>query len=101
MNWDAIGAVGEVGGAIAVVATLIYLAKQIQLSAAGARFAAQQSLAQNNFGYSALTLRDSDLLRVQHHLLGIGIENLRNPAGLDEDDLRRAIGLFYAAFSVL
>ena len=26
MNWDAIGAVGEVGGAIAVVATLGYLA---------------------------------------------------------------------------
>lgn len=32
MNWEAIGAVGEVGGAIAVVATLAYLAKQIQES---------------------------------------------------------------------
>ncbi len=30
MNWDAIGAMGEVGGAIAVVATLAYLAKQIR-----------------------------------------------------------------------
>ena len=29
MNWEAIGAVGEVLGAIAVVATLIYLAKQL------------------------------------------------------------------------
>ena len=30
MNWDAIGAIGEILAAIAVVATLIYLAKQIQ-----------------------------------------------------------------------
>jgi len=32
MNWEAIGAVGEVLGAIAVLATLVYLARQIQLS---------------------------------------------------------------------
>ena len=30
MNWDAIGAVGEVGGAIGVVVTLIYLAGQLR-----------------------------------------------------------------------
>jgi hypothetical protein len=30
VNWEAIGAVGEIVGAIAVVATLAYLAKQIQ-----------------------------------------------------------------------
>ena len=30
MNWDAIGAVGEVGGAITVVLTLFYLARQIR-----------------------------------------------------------------------
>lgn len=30
MNWDAIGALGEVVGAVAVVATLIYLARQIR-----------------------------------------------------------------------
>lgn len=30
MNWEAIGAMAEVGGAIAVVATLAYLAKQIR-----------------------------------------------------------------------
>ena len=27
MNWEAIGAMGEVAGAIAVVATLVYLAR--------------------------------------------------------------------------
>lgn len=30
MNWDAIGAIGEVAGALGVVASLIYLAKQIR-----------------------------------------------------------------------
>jgi hypothetical protein len=29
MNWDAIGAIGEIVGAAAVVATLFYLARQI------------------------------------------------------------------------
>jgi len=30
MNWDAIGAVGEVVGAVAVVVTLLYVARQIR-----------------------------------------------------------------------
>ena len=33
MNWDAMGAVGEIVGAIAVLATLIYLAAQIRQNA--------------------------------------------------------------------
>jgi len=32
MNWDAIGALGEIIGAIAVLATLLYLAQQIRQS---------------------------------------------------------------------
>ena len=40
MNWDAIGAVGEIIGAGAVIATLIYLARQIRDSARAARSAA-------------------------------------------------------------
>jgi hypothetical protein len=30
MNWDAIGAIGETVGAVAVIATLFYLAVQIR-----------------------------------------------------------------------
>ncbi len=37
MNWEAIGAVGEILGAIAVIATLIYLARQIKDSSRAAR----------------------------------------------------------------
>ena len=30
MNWDALGAIGEIVGAVAVIATLLYLAIQIR-----------------------------------------------------------------------
>jgi hypothetical protein len=40
MNWDAIGAIGELIGAGAVIATLIYLAQQIKDSARASRSAA-------------------------------------------------------------
>lgn len=40
MNWNAIGAIGELIGAVAVIATLIYLAQQIKDSARAARSAA-------------------------------------------------------------
>jgi len=48
MNWDAIGALGEVLGAIAVLATLYYLARQIRQSTVATRISnyhdAQQQL---------------------------------------------------------
>ena len=40
MTWDAIGAMGEWAGAIAVVATLFYLAKQIRQSNQMSRYSA-------------------------------------------------------------
>lgn len=41
MNWDAIGAVGEILGAIAVLASLIYLASQVKASTRFARSEAE------------------------------------------------------------
>jgi len=40
MNWDAIGAIGEIVGAVAVIMTLVYLAIQIRDSARASRSAA-------------------------------------------------------------
>ena len=37
MNWEAVGAIGEVVGALGVIATLLYLAIQIRRSTAQAR----------------------------------------------------------------
>jgi hypothetical protein len=45
MNWDAIGAIGEIVGAIAVLATLIYLAIQIRQNSAIQRAQTHQQLA--------------------------------------------------------
>jgi len=57
VNWDAIGAIGEIIGALAVVATLGYLAVQIRQNTKTARSAARQAIsdaatlpAQNFFG---------------------------------------------------
>lgn len=58
MNWDAIGAVGELVGAVAVVVTLVYLALQIRhntnQSRASSHHAISDSLNQLNmmFGQS-------------------------------------------------
>ena len=43
MNWDAIGAIGELIGAVAVVVTLIYVARQIHQANAQTQAAARYS----------------------------------------------------------
>ena len=44
MNWDAIGAVGEILGAVAVALSLFYLARQIQVQNKSNARAAQESV---------------------------------------------------------
>ena len=44
MNWEAAGAVGEIVGAVAVVATLVYLAKQMGLNTTAIHQTATQSI---------------------------------------------------------
>lgn len=44
MNWDAIAAVGELIGAVAVVISLLYLASQIRTSNKAARHAASREI---------------------------------------------------------
>jgi len=46
MNWDAIGAIGELVGAVAVLATLIYLSIQTRLTRKATQAAAEFSLNQ-------------------------------------------------------
>lgn len=45
MNWDAIGAIGEIVGAIAVVATLAYLARQMRDNSKQVKLNTTQSFA--------------------------------------------------------
>ena len=43
MNWDALGAIGEIVGAVAVVVTLIYVARQIHQENAQTQASARYS----------------------------------------------------------
>lgn len=48
MNWEIIGSTGEWAGAIAVVLTLFYLARQLRDATAVARSSARQAISQMN-----------------------------------------------------
>lgn len=51
MNWDAIGAVGEIVGAIAVVVSLLYLASQIRTSNRAVKQAASKEMMDEIFSW--------------------------------------------------
>ena len=95
MNWEAIGALGEVGGTIAVVATLALLYRQIRLSSeitkAQIDTMAKDQLAQ-------LTLQavvTPDLARI--------VEDAQSPdpSSLTEDEIRRAFWWFTSYGTIL
>jgi hypothetical protein len=64
VNWEAIGAVGEILGAIAVFVTLIYLASQIKQSNNLARFTATKDVL-NQFNHlNEMVATDTELRKV-------------------------------------
>lgn len=67
MNWEAIGAVGEILGAIAVVVTLVYLTVQLRHNSLQMRLASSQTAAHNYSGNVIDVLMDdnkrSDFIR--------------------------------------
>ena len=50
MNWEALGAIGEIAGAIGVIATLVYLATQIRQNTAAMRGATHQTQVDSQAG---------------------------------------------------
>ena len=71
MNWEAIGAFGEVGGAIAVVVTLIYLGRQISLSQQATTAATHHSLTESlNQAYGIFT--DESMMLMQLKIADTG-----------------------------
>lgn len=61
MNWEAIGAVGEIVGAVAVVATLTYLAIQIRTARVDSASAATYSAIEGFSRWRANILQNSDV----------------------------------------
>jgi hypothetical protein len=89
MNWDAIGAIGEVVGAIAVVASLVYLARQISQNSSLVEQSAAATRAKSavtSAGHGADSFRwlagDTDLTRIWFTALSA-------PGELSEAELRR------------
>lgn len=76
MNWEMIGALGEVFGAIAVVLTLVYLARQIRDSAAQDRRHQEMEVAQASIQNLQAFARDPALA-------DIWLRGLRDPLQLD------------------
>ena len=81
MTWDAVGAIGELIGAAAVVVTLIFLTLQLRHSNQGQRSAAYQSYLSARSRYQDALL-NSDISRaflsVSYHPAKASPEDLRN-----------------------
>lgn len=71
IDWDAVGAIGEIVGAVAVVATLGYLALQIKQSTKVARSATRQSIAEMSVASASDITDDPSLAEAM-------IKDLRN-----------------------
>ena len=66
MNWDAVGAMSELVGAIAVVVTLIYLAVQIRLNTRAIRQDTGHAITGEFRGTFALMAERQDLAELVH-----------------------------------
>jgi hypothetical protein len=61
MNWEAIGAIGDMVGGFGVIITLIYLAMQVRQNTAAQKISSFQSLRENTVSLHDLCASDSDL----------------------------------------
>jgi hypothetical protein len=85
MNWEAIGAIGEIGGALGVIVTLIYLSVQLRQNTKASRLAAIQAANENSSRFSEMITSDPELGELVWRGLGA-------PDTLDPSEKRRFIG---------
>ena len=75
MNWDAVGAVAELLGAVAVVASLMYLAAQVRINTRSVRAASTKDAATTIRQWFDTVTSDPDLSRI--FTMGVeGVESL-------------------------
>ena len=92
MNWEAIAAIGEVGGAIAVVVTLVYLARQIRQSTEATRVAAYHQAQEQLWSVGASIATDPGLSEILARAFTAGLDGLEIP---DRLRLEWAMGSIY------
>jgi len=61
MNWDAIGAIAELLGAIGVIGSLIYVASQVKASTVASRVESKLRLTENMVNYGDLLISSPEL----------------------------------------
>ncbi len=72
MNWDAIGAIGEVVGAVGVIVSLLYLALQIRQNSNVVRSATRQAISTTQVELGLRIAESSDLRAAMAKLWGFG-----------------------------
>lgn len=88
MDWNAIGAIGEVVGATGVIATLIYLSVQIRQNTKAVRGAA----------LDAITERKQFELKWSSEIAGAFRKSIENPAALADEESWQLTEWMTAAF---
>lgn len=86
MNWEAIGAIGEIGGALGVIVTLAYLAVQLRQNTKASRLAAIQAASENSSRFSEMLAADAELSELVWR-------GLRAPESLDAVEKRHFIAV--------
>jgi len=101
MNWDAVGAIGEVVGAAAVVITLVYLAiqirqntKQIEENTYAVRAAAIESSLSYTFNNRAAVFSDEGTAKVYEK----GLESIDSLSGTELLRFRLIVNNIFDAF---
>jgi hypothetical protein len=89
VNWEAIGAVGEMLGAAGVIVTLIYLARQIRQNTRATKLAMSQSIAAAARDWNRPLLQDPELAWT----FQVGTED---PTQLDEKEQARFVELCFS-----
>jgi len=92
MNWDAIGAVGEILGALAVVVSLGYVAIQIRQNTEATRDLAAQNLTTADAEANYLLAGNAELSRIVQ-------DGVFNHSELNEYEQFRFNALFFAVYS--
>ncbi len=97
MNWEAIGAVAEFVGAVAVVITLIYLISQLRQNTKALRSSSYGSIHQQEDNFLADMARDPNLARLEAKA-ALGLESLDESERLQWSWLGRRIVYMFQNF---
>ena len=94
MNWEALGAIGEIVGAVAVIVTLGYVAVQIRQNTLSAKVLGNQLVDSSAATFNSLISQDKSTAR----LFRLGSQDLAN---LDEDERVQFHFLMYQWFDFI